>query len=75
MKTYKTLTYRGQHPLMREALDLIDTSYAEASRRTGVSSSTFTNWKSKRSKSSNTRTMDAILRGYGYALKIGKSNS
>jgi len=77
-KPYKTYFYRGQDPLLTEAVEKIKdtgTKFSQLSKDSGVSTTTFYNWQKRKSKRTYASTMNAALRGAGMQLKIvnGKS--
>ena len=73
MKTYKTYTFRGQDPLIAEALEAVgngkgaDKAAAEAS---GVSRSTLRNWRTKKSRRTYASTLNAVVRAAGKKLTL-----
>ena len=72
-KPYKTYFYRGQDPLLTEAIEKImdtGTKIGQLSKDTGVATTTFYNWKKRKSKRTYASTMNAALRGAGMRLKI-----
>lgn len=74
MKPYKFYRFTDQDPLIKETLALIDESFAATSRATGVSASTLSNWKKKRTKRAFNPTLQAIGRSRGYRLQWVRSN-
>jgi len=72
-KPYKTYFFRGQDPLLTEAIEKIEdtgTKFGQLSKDSGVSTTTFYNWKKRKSKRTYASTMNAALRGAGMQLKI-----
>ena len=77
MKPYKSYFYRGQDPLLTEAIGRImatGTKFSKLSKDTGVATTTFYNWKKRKSKRTYASTMNAALHGAGMELKIVKGN-
>ena len=77
MKPYKTYFFRGQDPMLTEAISKIMDSgakFSKISADTGVATTTLYNWRKRKSKRTYASTMNAALRGAGMELKIVKSN-
>jgi len=73
MKPYKTYFFRGQDPMLAEAISRIfdeGTPIKKLSEASGVASSTFYNWKRKKSKRTYASTLNAALRSAGMRLEI-----
>ena len=74
MKPYKTYIFRGQDPLIGEALEKINgMRFKAVSEASGVSTSTLYNWRRKKSRRTYASTMNAVLRANGLKLTITKS--
>jgi len=77
MKPYKSYFHRGQDPLLTEATNKIletGVTFKQLSRDSGVSTSTFSNWKSRKSKRTFTTTLNAALRASDMQLTIAAKN-
>jgi hypothetical protein len=73
MKTYKTYFYRGQDPMLTDAINrLMDTgtNFSQLAKASGVAPSTYSNWKKRKSKRTYCNTLNAALRGAGMHLEI-----
>ena len=75
----RTIVIVEQDALMRAAVKRLEDhhtankwSWSWLSNKSGVSLTTFNNWRKKKTRSGLTRTMNAALKPLGLALVIGK---
>lgn len=72
-KKYKTYSFQGQDPMVVKVLSLVDgLTYASISRDSGISTTTLSNWKHRRTKRPQHCTMAATLGAAGYEFTIAK---
>lgn len=70
LKQYKTYRFKEQDPLIGQVLMEIRTTFAEVGRKSGVSPSTLSNWKHKRSRRTFASTLNAVARSSGKKLAL-----
>lgn len=73
LKKYKTYVFKDQDPMVQDVLTMMDGhTYTEISARSGLSRTTLSNWKRKRTQRPQFCTMAAALGVVGMEFKIGK---
>lgn len=75
MKLYRSYRFKNYDPILdkvEEVLYVDGISKAEIARRSGVSSSTLSNWAKKKTRSPNSSTVNAALHAMGYELTVRK---
>jgi hypothetical protein len=76
LRPYKTYKFTGQDPMTGKVLDEFDEVGATASavsRDSGVSTSTFGNWRKRKTKRPQFATLNAALMALGKELVIANS--
>jgi hypothetical protein len=68
MKRYKTYVFKERDPIIDDTLALIDTTFADISRRSGVAAGTLTNWKKGRTRRPQFCTVAAVGGAAGMQL-------
>jgi len=75
LKRYKTYMFKDQDPVVSDVLAVLGDDFAGASEKSGVSRSSFRNWKRKKTKRPQHATMAAALGAEGYVFKIVRKNT